>query len=80
MSFERFTPDDFIVSSDAISATAWTTGAPTLITFFTSCKKSKITMNPSSYLVRSYNFTSLMSKKIITFPKFVCNYPQCCSK
>jgi len=36
MSFERFTPDDFIVSSDAISATAWTTGSPTLIAFYTS--------------------------------------------
>ena len=50
------------------------------ITFFTSCDKAKITMNPSSDIVRSYNFTSSMSKKIITFPKFICNYPQCCSK
>lgn len=36
MSFVRFTPDDFVVSSDAISATAWTTGNPALTTFFTS--------------------------------------------
>ena len=36
MSFERFTPDDFIVSSDAISSTCWTTGNPTLTSFYTS--------------------------------------------
>lgn len=36
MSFVRFEPDDFVVSSDAISATLWSGGATTLTTFFTS--------------------------------------------
>lgn len=36
MSFVRLTPDDFVVSSDAISSTCWTTGNPTLTSFFTS--------------------------------------------
>ena len=36
MSFVRFTPDDFVVSSDAISATAWTTGNPALTAYYTS--------------------------------------------
>jgi len=36
MSFVRFSPDDFVVSSDAVSATAWTTGNPALGSFFTS--------------------------------------------
>ena len=36
MSFVRLTPDDFVVSSDAISSTCWTTGNPTLTSFYTS--------------------------------------------
>lgn len=36
MSFVRFEPDDFVVSSDAISATLWSGGATTLTQFFTS--------------------------------------------
>jgi len=36
MSFKRLEADDFVVSSDAISATAWTTNLPTLASFFTS--------------------------------------------
>ena len=36
MSFVRLTPDDFIVSSDAISSICWTTGSPALTSFFTS--------------------------------------------
>jgi hypothetical protein len=36
MSYKRLEADDFVVSSDAISATAWTTNNPTLTSFFTS--------------------------------------------
>jgi hypothetical protein len=36
MSFVRFTPDDFVVSSDAISSICWTTGSPALTSFYTS--------------------------------------------
>tara|TARA_R110000751_G_scaffold9079_2_gene34842 strand:+ start:3176 stop:4198 length:1023 start_codon:yes stop_codon:yes gene_type:complete len=36
MSFKRFDPEDFVVSSDSITSTLWSTGAPTLSTFFTS--------------------------------------------
>jgi len=36
MSFVRLTTDDFVVSTDAISATAWTTNSPTLTSFYTS--------------------------------------------
>ena len=36
MSFVRFTPDDFVVSSDAISSICWTTGSPALTLFYTS--------------------------------------------
>ena len=36
MSFKRFDPEDFVVSSDAITATAWSGNAPRLTTFHTS--------------------------------------------
>jgi hypothetical protein len=36
MAFKRFDPEDFVVSSDSITSTMWSTGAPTLTTFFTS--------------------------------------------
>ena len=36
MSFRRLEADDFVVSSEAISSTCWTTNAPQLTTFFTS--------------------------------------------
>jgi len=36
MAFSPLAPEDFIVSSDAISATLWSNGNPTLTTFFTS--------------------------------------------
>jgi hypothetical protein len=36
MAFKRLDPEDFVVSSDSITSTLWSTGAPTLTTFFTS--------------------------------------------
>ena len=36
MSFKRLDAEDFVVSSDSISATLWSTGAPTLTSFHTS--------------------------------------------
>ena len=36
MSFKRIQPDDFVISSDSISATLWSNSNPTLATFYTS--------------------------------------------
>jgi hypothetical protein len=36
MAFKRFDPEDFVVSSDSITSTLWSTNNPTLTTFFTS--------------------------------------------
>jgi len=36
MAFSPLAPEDFVVSSDAISATLWSNGSPTLTSFFTS--------------------------------------------
>lgn len=65
MSFERFTPDDFIVSSDAISATAWTTGNPTLITFFTSSTQAG--GSSGAYYLNVYQTSSALSGSAVQF-------------
>jgi hypothetical protein len=36
MAFKRFDPEDFVVSSDSITSTLWSTGIPTLTEFYTS--------------------------------------------
>jgi len=36
MAFKRFDPEDFVVSSDSITSTLWSTGNPTLTDFYTS--------------------------------------------
>jgi hypothetical protein len=36
MAFKRFDPEDFLVSSDSITSTLWSTGNPTLTAFYTS--------------------------------------------
>jgi len=36
MAFKRFDPEDFVVSSDSITSTLWSTGNPTLTNFYTS--------------------------------------------
>ena len=59
MSFKRLEADDFLVSSDAISATAWTTNSPTLTAFYTSSTQA----NDSSgdYYLNVYDTTATSS-------------------
>jgi len=59
MSFKRLEADDFLVSSDAISATAWTTNSPTLTAFYT----SSVQANDSSgdYYLNVYSTTATSS-------------------
>jgi hypothetical protein len=40
MAFKRFDPEDFVISSDSITSTLWSTGNPTLTSFFTSSVQS----------------------------------------
>jgi hypothetical protein len=65
MSFVRLTADDFVVSTDAISATAWTTGNPKLSTFFTSSTQE----NGSSgdYYLNVYDTGSDLSGSAVQF-------------
>jgi hypothetical protein len=59
MSFVRLQPDDFVVSSDAISSICWTTGNPALTSFFT----SSVQVNGSSgnYYINVYDTAATSS-------------------
>jgi len=56
MSFKRFDPEDFLVSSDSITSTLWSNGVPTLSTFFTSSLQQA--SSAGNYYVSVYNTSS----------------------
>jgi hypothetical protein len=65
MAFKRFDPEDFLVSSDSITAPLWTTGAPTLTTFFTSSVQAA--GSSGNYYLAVYQTASNLSTAQIQF-------------
>ena len=63
MSFKRLDPEDFLVSIDSVTATAWSTNSPTLTTFFT----SSITSTNDSYYKNVYQTASTISGSAVQF-------------
>jgi hypothetical protein len=59
MSFVRLTPDYFVVSSDAISSTCWTTGNPTLTSFYTS--STQVNGSSGDFYINVFDTTSTSS-------------------
>ena len=63
MSFKRLDPEDFLVSVDSITATAWSTNTPALSTFFT----SSVTSSNDSYYKNVYQTASTLSNAAVQF-------------
>ena len=63
MSFKRLDPEDFLVSIDSITATAWSTNNPTLSTFFT----SSTTSTNDSYYKNVYQTASALTNAEVQF-------------
>ena len=63
MSFKRLDPEDFLVSVDSVTATAWSTNSPTLTTFFT----SSVTSTNDSYYKNVYQTASTASGSAVQF-------------
>jgi hypothetical protein len=63
MSFKRLDPEDFLVSIDSVTATAWSTNNPTLTTFTT----SSITSTNDSYYKNVYQTASTVSGSAVQF-------------
>jgi hypothetical protein len=65
MSFKRLDPEDFLVSSDSIINTLWSTDTPTLTTFFTS--SVQIASTAGTYYYSVYQTSSLESNAAVQF-------------
>ena len=63
MSFKRLDPEDFLVSIDSVTATAWSTNTPTLTTFAT----SSVTSTNDSYYKNVYQTGSTASGSAVQF-------------
>jgi hypothetical protein len=63
MSFKRLDPEDFLVSIDSVTATAWSTNNPTLSTFFT----SSTTSSNDSYYKNVYQTSSTATSAAVQF-------------
>jgi len=63
MSFKRLDAEDFLVSVDSITATAWSTNSPTLTTFFT----SSTTSTNDNYYKNVYQTASTLSSAAVQF-------------
>lgn len=63
MSFKRLDPEDFLVSIDSVTATAWSTNSPTLTTFFT----SSTTSSNDIYYKNVYQTASTVSSAAVQF-------------
>ena len=65
MSFKRLDPEDFLVSSDSIVNTLWSTDTPTLTTFFTS--STQLASSAGTYYYSVYQTSSLLSNAAVQF-------------
>jgi hypothetical protein len=63
MSFKRLDPEDFLVSIDSVTATAWSTNNPTLTSFFT----SSTTSTNDNYYKNVYQTGSTLSGSAVQF-------------
>jgi len=59
MSFKRLDPEDFVVSSDSITSTLWSTDAPTLTEFYTSSVQEG--GSSGDFYLSIYNTSSALS-------------------
>ena len=69
MAFKRFDPEDFVVSSDSITSTLWSTGNPTLTTFFTSSIQAA--SSAGNYYLSIYNTSS--NDQLVQFDIVYCD-------
>lgn len=62
MSFTKLDPTDLVVSSDSVTAPAWSTNIPTLTSFFTGSN-----ISASNYYIDVYNTSSALTNSAIQF-------------
>ena len=65
MGFKRLDAEDFVVSADAVQGIAWSTGAPTLTSFYTSSVQAAGTSG--NYYLAVYQTSSTLSEAAVQF-------------
>jgi len=65
MAFKRLDPEDFLVSSDSITAPLWSTGVPVLTSFYTSSVQAA--GSSGNYYLSVYQTSSLLSTAQVQF-------------
>lgn len=71
MAFKRFDPEDFLVSSDSVTSTLWSTNNPTLTTFYTS--STQIAGSSGDYYTSIYQTSSNLSDAQVQFDVLYAN-------
>mgnify|MGYP004000800667 CR=1 FL=1 len=65
MSFKRFDPEDFVVSSDSVQSVAWSTGKPTLTEYYTSSIQQA--GSSGNYYLSIYQTSSFLTEADVQF-------------
>lgn len=65
MSFKRFEADDLVVSAEPVSAPVWSTGNPSLTTFFTS--STQVNSTSGNYFYNVYQTGSSLNNAAVQF-------------
>ena len=71
MAFKRFDAEDFVVSSDSITSTLWSTGNPTLTSFFTSSVQEA--GSSGNYYLSIYQTASTVDTAAVQFDIVYCD-------
>jgi hypothetical protein len=71
MAFKRFDSEDFVVSSDSITSTLWSTGNPTLTSFFTSSVQEA--GSSGNYYLSVYQTSSTEDTAAVQFDIVYCD-------
>lgn len=67
MSFTRLAPSDFVVSSDSITAPAWSSNVPTLTTFYTASSVVSSTISQGAFYLNVYQTQSTATGAAVQF-------------
>jgi hypothetical protein len=71
MSFKRFDAEDFVVSSDSITSTLWSTDSPTLTVFYTS--STQLAGSSGNYYLSVYQTASTEDTAAVQFDIAYCD-------
>lgn len=67
MSFTRLSPTDFVISSDSITAPAWSNNQPTLATFFTASSVVSSNISAGAFYLNVYQTQSFANGAAVQF-------------